>query len=219
LRLFLDRLIEINGVFQRVDRHFRDRRVVDLLLEAGIQERSQLADKKAMKALAQGIEGLGYTVRVEADEEHSVQKILFREGSSVEREIGYEQVSSAEYQRLVHLHAASGEWDTPPFTVTPVDDKKGSGRVELADRQALLDHILVLGRKEFQIQRYKGLGEMNPGQLWETTMDPAKRRLLQVQVSDAVATDELFSVLMGDAVDPRRQFIQDNALDVKNLDV
>ena len=214
LRRFLDRLIEINNVFQRVERQFRDRRIVDALLEAKITDRAQLADKKAMKALAKQISQLGYAVTVETDEEHSVQKILFREGSSVERGIGYEEISSAEYQRLVHLHNVSAEWDQPPFTVT---NEKGS--VELADRQALLDHILVLGRKEFQIQRYKGLGEMNPGQLWETTMDPEKRRLLQVQISDAIATDELFSVLMGDAVEPRRQFIQDNALDVKNLDV
>ncbi len=214
LRQFLDRLIEINGVFQRVDRHFRDRRIVDALLTAGVHDRRHLSDRKAMNALSQEISDLGYIAFVETDEEHSVDKIVFRDGSSIEREIGYEQVSSAEYQRLVHLHVASEVWDQPPFTVT--NDR---GSVELPDRQALLDHILVLGRKEFQIQRYKGLGEMNPGQLWETTMDPAKRRLLQVQVNDAVATDKLFSILMGDAVEPRREFIQKNALDVKNLDV
>ena len=214
LRQFLDRLIEINGVFQRVDRHFRDRRVVDALLTAGVHDRRHLSDRKAMKALSREIGDLGYIASVETDEEHSVDKIVFRDGSSIEREIGYEQVSSAEYQRLVHLHLASEAWDQPPFTVT--NDR---GSVELPDRQALLDHILVLGRKEFQIQRYKGLGEMNPGQLWETTMDPAKRRLLQVQVNDGVATDKLFSILMGDAVEPRREFIQKNALDVKNLDV
>ena len=214
LRQFLDRLIEINGVFQRVDRHFRDRRVVDALLTASVHDRRHLSDRKAMKALSREIGDLGYIASVETDEEHSVYKIVFRDGSSIEREIGYEQVSSAEYQRLVHLHLASEAWDQPPFTVT-----NAKGSVELPDRQTLLDHILVLGRKEFQIQRYKGLGEMNPGQLWETTMDPAKRRLLQVQVNDGVATDKLFSILMGDAVEPRREFIQKNALDVKNLDV
>ena len=83
----------------------------------------------------------------------------------------------------------------------------------------LLDAVLVAGRKGLTINRYKGLGEMNAEQLWETTLDPDNRELLQVKVEDADVTDEIFTRLMGDVVEPRREFIQDNALNVANLDV
>jgi DNA gyrase subunit B len=104
--------------------------------------------------------------------------------------------------------------DQPPFIATTE-----TGSTKLASRQELVSHLMEVGKKDLQITRYKGLGEMNPDQLWETTMDPDKRTLLQVQINDKVSTDNIFTILMGDAVEPRRQFIEDNALEVKNLDI
>jgi DNA gyrase subunit B len=176
--------------------------------------RGFLGDQTQVSVLAKQIESMGYFVETAVDEEHSVQRITYRQGSQSPRTIGYQLLSSAEYLRLTALHKAIGDIDQPPFLV-----KTESAETKMNSRQELIDHLMELGKKDLQIQRYKGLGEMNPEQLWETTMDPEKRTLLQVQINDKVFTDDIFTILMGDAVEPRRQFIEENALEVKNLDI
>ncbi|MBX9731171.1 MAG: DNA gyrase subunit B, partial [Sphingomonas sp.] len=108
--------------------------------------------------------------------------------------------------------AAADEDDDAPVTL-------GKGETMVARPSQLLDAILAAGRKGLSIQRYKGLGEMNADQLWETTLDPQNRSMLRVEVEQADVADEIFTRLMGDVVEPRREFIQENALSVANLDV
>ncbi len=91
--------------------------------------------------------------------------------------------------------------------------------VEKSNIRDVFNYVIEQGKKEYQVQRYKGLGEMTSSQLWETTMDPARRTLVQVKLEDIAATEEIFTTLMGEDVENRRRFIEENALDVKNLDI
>lgn len=127
-----------------------------------------------------------------------------------------EQLSSHEYKLLLQAYRLVEELCLEEPAVVSGETIQDS---VIDSRQELLDFFLARAKKGQYIQRYKGLGEMNPNQLWETTMDPEKRVLLQVKIEDAVEADEIFTVLMGDQVEPRREFIENNALNVSNLDV
>ena len=138
----------------------------------------------------------------------------------------HEIYESTEMAKLLKAMAATGldikrfsATEEPRFTITENAGQKSENRLELRSALEIVTSIRANGRKGLSIQRYKGLGEMNPKQLFETTMDPEKRRLLKVNIADAAKADALFTLLMGDEVPPRRQFIEDNALNVQYLDV
>jgi DNA gyrase subunit B len=157
------------------------------------------------------------TVDIADDEEHRSNKIIctvLTNGTKRSQEITHDVVASAEFRELQKLSPSAIGLGRPPYKLKAKDVQ-----AEYAGTGDLVRGILEIGKQGLNIQRYKGLGEMNPTQLWETTMDPEKRSLLQVKLEDMTGVDEVFSVLMGDEVEPRREFIQKHALEVRNLDV
>jgi DNA gyrase subunit B len=144
-------------------------------------------------------------------------RILVRKtehGLVTEKLLHREFFESAEYQRIAELaRSLAGLIGEGAYVV------RGGEREEIGSFKEAVTWLFDQARKGQSIQRYKGLGEMNPEQLWETTINSQTRRLLQVRIEDAVAADEIFTTLMGDQVEPRREFIEKNALAVENLDV
>jgi len=169
-------------------------------------------------ALAIELQELGYEdARVELDEEHGVPEVLCRvgvNGRGRQIRIGELLGSSGHFRRARRHMAQVAALRVGPFHL----DRNGE-RETLASLPDLVGRVYEVAKKGLNIQRYKGLGEMNPKQLWATTMNPEARRLLQVTVEDGAQADELFTILMGDAVEPRRHFIETNALEARNLDI
>ncbi len=145
---------------------------------------------------------------------HTITVKTLNNGAPVETKVGHGLVDSPEYQELTRLAARMELIGAAPFLI-----EKGQSTIECASIDQLVKRLDDEARKGHSIQRYKGLGEMNPNQLWETTMNPANRTLLQVKIDDAVEADQVFSDLMGDEVEPRKEFIEKVAQDVVNLDI
>jgi DNA gyrase subunit B len=151
------------------------------------------------------------------DEEHQSNKMLCRlqaSGTTFGLDVTHDLVGSADFRELQKLSPSAIGLGRAPYKL-----KAKGQQQELRSTADLVRAILDLGKQGLAIQRYKGLGEMNPGQLWETTMNPEARTLLRVKLEDVPGVDEIFTILMGDEVEPRRNFIQTHALEVKNLDV
>jgi DNA gyrase subunit B len=224
----LEQMVEYKRYCEKLVRRLgSDEHLLSVLLDAfagrkgvlrkqGTNLRGVFQDAKGeLMARVEGqIAKAGYRTELSPDVEHGLWEIETTATGGANVCIDWELASHVEFQKAVELHAALDENLSAPFTL----GENGTSQ-QVETREALLERVLAAAKKDLTIQRYKGLGEMNPEQLWETTMNPEKRTLLQVKIDDAVETDQIFTVLMGDAVEPRRKFIEDNALDVKNLDV
>jgi DNA gyrase subunit B len=214
LTKFLSDLSDYSIFFEKLDKRLRNRAVVELLSKSDLEKKADFSDTAKLKELAKKIEARGPKTRIEFDEEHSLHELVFVNGAGTERRINWALASLPEYKRLRALAKEVVVFDKPPFVV-----QTNGSQVKHESAQALLDYLLNEGKKDFTVQRYKGLGEMRAEQLWETTMNAETRTLLQVRLEDALEAEQIFSTLMGENVEVRRKFIEDNALDVKNLDV
>jgi DNA gyrase subunit B len=211
--------------------HRADPLVVEALVTATDLEVEDLADRTSVEAAIEALELYVHAKRkgelkatVEPDEEHDRHRVIIETQDGVTRRtttLDFDFLSAGNITELRQIYQGIRALGEPPFVLTMLD-KNGQPTgepTEVPDIEALWANIDARARKGLGIQRYKGLGEMNPGELWETTMDPEMRTLLQVRIEDALEAEELFSVLMGDQVEPRRAFIESNALNVTNLDI
>jgi len=205
------------------------------LLRAELAERTGEFDFKSLGKLVE-------------DEEHHTWSVSIVDAQGAERRIDWTLASSPEFRQMMSKYTLIKEFLEPPFLVeyaakaaatgpeAEAEDEEGTEAqaetkqarrstrivrepVEKQTARELFAYIVEQGKKDYSVQRYKGLGEMSSAQLWETTMDPERRTLLQVKLEDFVEAEEIFATLMGEDVEKRRKFIEDNALDVKNLDI
>ncbi len=215
---FLDKIEHFRQNLERLVARGYPAAAIKVALVGGLRDKGSLTDEARAARVAAALGAAGFAqVSTGLDEEHSTQVVRFlarRDGVEREVRLDWNLMTSAEYRALATNAAGLEALAAHSFVLI-----KGAEITERPTLEAALATLYEGAKKGLSIQRYKGLGEMNPQQLWETTMDPTKRRLLKVQVEDDVEADLIFSVLMGDEVEPRREFIQANALEVKNLDV
>ena len=240
-----DRLRMFRRALSKIERR-ADARIVSAVLKASGLGKNELRERKRVELAVPLIKArlekkfpdiFPLTIDIGWETEHGACSLHIkpRPGSAArETLIDWALVESAEYEELYSIEQDVRSIGPAPYFAktapkgkaaavpAPEDGEEGdtsTAETEIEDSDALWEFIDARGRKGWHIQRYKGLGEMNPEQLWETTLDPNARVMLQVRLDDAVQTDQIFTILMGDQVEPRREFIEQNALNVRNLDI
>ncbi|HET9784901.1 MAG TPA: DNA topoisomerase (ATP-hydrolyzing) subunit B [Terriglobales bacterium] len=219
LSKFLVSLSEYYAHFDKADRKLRQPELTRLVLEAGLEKKADFETPEKLRALAERFRAVaGVTGAKEVlDEEHNLWELRYKDRNQMELVVNAELALLPEFRQAVKSGRAIAEHNHPPFLLADGDSAAAPRAME--DGRQLLESILEEGKRLFSVQRYKGLGEMRSDQLWDTTMNPATRTLLSVKLEDMLACEEIFSTLMGEEVAPRREFIERNALDVKNLDI
>jgi len=223
---FIKKGVRLESILDKFQRSGKDSEIIRLLAGDPAFSKSDFMDdiilSKTGKRISNAVENRINSWWTDEDEEHGGYKLFFSlktNGQDHTTWIDKDIFNMPKFSEAkVHISQLTPLGEAP-YTVVGngADGEKNNTLIE--NMKSLIEYVMQTGQKGISIQRYKGLGEMNPEQLWETTMDPEKRTLLQVKVEDAVAADEIFTTLMGDQVTPRKNFIFDNALNVSNLDV
>ncbi|MPZ77052.1 MAG: DNA topoisomerase (ATP-hydrolyzing) subunit B [Deltaproteobacteria bacterium] len=226
LQNFVKKVARWEKLMALIVRKRKNRVVIEgLLLEEEFNEET-LKDEKALRSIEIRLasyvnlmapEQAPLSCALIEDPEHNCFKLIGTtraNGTGFQTVVDREFLTSPEYKEIKKIFAELISIGLPPYSV-----ENGDHKAQLRSLTEVLGYIMEGGKKGQYIQRYKGLGEMNPDQLWETTMNPETRILLQVRIEDAVEANDIFSTLMGDEVEPRRKFIEEHALTVKNLDV
>jgi len=229
LRQLLERASSYRAVLERLELRRLDSRVIDAVIGAGVPQEADLVDEGVLREtvapaiderfrlLYPDFEPVNWTTS--PDPEHGGFRLVAgarRSGVVFRTALDTDFIRSADYVRLAELNAEIASIGSGPFSVSRPGDSEAE---EIVSPVALLEYLLKIGEKGLTIQRYKGLGEMNPDQLADTTLDAENRTLLQVRIPDVVEAELAFTTLMGDDVEPRREFIERNALEVQNLDI
>ena len=215
-RKFIQRVIARKSYIQILERKNYPYFLIDILVNNDAKDSEFLGKLENMEKIKNLLAEKEIFSVISKNEEYGLYEltVTFRvNGMNVSCKVNNDLIDSAMYQNLYEIHKELESFK-PPFQMISNGEK-----VKIENESKLLEYLYQKGKKGIVIQRYKGLGEMAPKQLWETTMDPEVRSLLKVSIQDAVEANNVFTILMGNEVEPRRNFIEKNALDAQNLDV
>jgi DNA gyrase subunit B len=243
LEQLLHRLMTYRKYVRLVDRRGYGPHVVEALLDADAHDKSFFGSRDALDALARRLTTPTSIVSVQEDDENKLFSLAIEDRSNGyprHHTVSLDFVTAPDYRTLLNSYREIRDIKPPMVVVStggpaepepevaaeseagvrPTDKKpRVEPEMKIGSLDELIEYFINAGKRGVAINRYKGLGEMNPDQLWSTTMNPEARTLLQVRAEDHTEADQMFTTLMGDQVEPRRKFIEDNALDVRNLDI
>lgn len=216
LENMLSGLIRFYDSLNSLSRKGYSRRFIELLISDGITDKEMFRDRGFVEDFMQRLRENGFEVEGDFGDENGYYEFMVTETQNGGQSfaVNWEFLASPQLKQLMKISKEFKKLNNGSHVVS-----LGKKEKRLEDPEEYLKILLAKGRKGLNVQRYKGLGEMNPGQLWGTTMDPENRTLVKVRIEDWVEADEIFTILMGDKVEPRREFIEKNALEVTELDI